>query len=395
MTPTHPTTKRLDVPRRAHVFGALALWLLLLPRADAEEVALALSRLTDASVDVRRSATEALGQQGAAASRAVPALIVCLKDTDVRVRANAAWALGKIIRPTDTIVPVLIETFQDDDWTVRHNAALSLTWVGAPAIPFLEKALADKRERVRLYAVSALHRIDSGKAGLVVAVLDGLLESESSEIRFITAQTVGAVGAPAAATIPKLIALLPDKNPLVSSNAIFALGAMGAAGKPAIPSLVKFLDPKQGTDVRIAATTALSRIGQDHELWIPALLQMFLPTTSESIPAAAVTALAKIGPPAIPHLLSALRDKDGGVRQFAAETVALIGPAAAPAVPELIGLLNDPGWQMRRTAANALGQIGVADENVLAALRTASTDSDETVRQGAKGALDKLARRKS
>ena len=66
----------------------------------------------------------------------------------------------------------------------------------------------------------------------------------------------------------------------------------------------------------------------------------------------------EIGPSAVPALIEALRDDDGGVRAGAAAALGEIGPAAAAAVPALTEALRDAKGEVRVRVAGALGEIG-------------------------------------
>jgi HEAT repeat protein len=63
--------------------------------------------LGDAEISVRVTAAMALGNMGAAAQEAVPALIRALKDQDSQVRNWAATALGSIGPAAESAVPAL------------------------------------------------------------------------------------------------------------------------------------------------------------------------------------------------------------------------------------------------------------------------------------------------
>jgi hypothetical protein len=81
-------------------------------------------RAKDAA-DRRRAAT-ALGELGAAASPAVPALAEALADEDATVRQAAAAALGRIGPEASAAAPVLTLALGDPDAGVREQAALAL-----------------------------------------------------------------------------------------------------------------------------------------------------------------------------------------------------------------------------------------------------------------------------
>jgi HEAT repeats len=96
--------------------------------------------------------------------------------------------------------------------------------------------------------------------------------------------------------------------------------------------------------------------------------------------------------PALPALLSALRDSDPGVRAWAAQDLGDIGAAAGMAVPRLRAMLHSPDAESRGTACNALGAIGLAARGALPDLRGALDDSSPEVRQAAGAAIARIDR---
>lgn len=94
------------------------------------------TRLLNAK-QVRQAAANALGQFGAKAKSAVPALIIALKDENQYVRLNAASALGRIVLEAKPAIPALLAALQDEKIEVRRNAASGL---GGIAGVFQDKA---------------------------------------------------------------------------------------------------------------------------------------------------------------------------------------------------------------------------------------------------------------
>ena len=73
----------------------------------------------------------------------------------------------------------------------------------------------------------------------------------------------------------------------------------------------------------------------------------------------------------------------------------MIGQPAAPAVPALLTCLKDARWEVRQNAAEALGNIGVTDDSTIGALQGLTTDPIETVRLSAQASLAKLTAAKT
>ena len=78
----------------------------------------------------RRKAAEALGQLGAGAYPAVPALIEALRDADAAVRRSAAQALSRMGPQADAAVPALTAALADPNQGVRQSAAHALAALG-------------------------------------------------------------------------------------------------------------------------------------------------------------------------------------------------------------------------------------------------------------------------
>lgn len=125
--------------------------------------------------------------------------------------------------------------------------------------------------------------------------------------------------------------------------------------------------------------------------------------------------LAALGPPAVPHLIAALKRDPPTVRACAALALGKIGDARAidpllkalredgPLVPFFAGMalvelrqpltepltamLQDPDWHARVLAAEMLGMLG--DERATGPLEQAANDPDERVRTAATEALQR------
>ena len=82
---------------------------------------------TDPQIKIK--ALKKLGEIGAAASHAVPRIILLLNDGSWKVRAWAARSLGYIGPLAEAAVPYLIRALDDKMATVRSDAALALGFI--------------------------------------------------------------------------------------------------------------------------------------------------------------------------------------------------------------------------------------------------------------------------
>jgi HEAT repeat protein len=85
------------------------------------------ARLRDERVDLRVTATRALGRLGMGES--IPGLMLALADGEWPVRAQAAHALGRL-RATPA-AELLSQRVTDPAWWVRHHAAYALANMGS------------------------------------------------------------------------------------------------------------------------------------------------------------------------------------------------------------------------------------------------------------------------
>jgi len=227
---------------------ALALvffWMGVVPRAmaqdAAEKIGKAIAQLENPSATGRLRATEALLRYAPDVHKAIPVLTKALEDSSREVRRNAAEVLGIMGPDAASAVPALIEAVRRRDYT--GNAQVMAAW-----------ALAQ-------------------------------------------------VGPTAKDAVPELAELLErHERPTARREAAMTLAAIGPDAMPALPVLKKALADGNGF-VRVAAATALCRVGQD---------------TS-----------------GIPLIVEALKDQAIVGTRVAADALATIGPAAKATVPDL------------------------------------------------------------
>jgi HEAT repeat protein len=281
-----------------------------------------LRRLSDDEWRVRRKAAEALGQAGAAAGEAVPALTRLLDDSSREVRAAAAESLGRMGPAAEAAVPALIRRLTTDpgeqisteaDWAkerlVQVHAADALKRVGAGAVPALIRSLADRpKERVvrTMDGMEPAWRQRPETQAIVSLLIQKLVDrGEKVRVRTDVAQVLGAIGPEARAAVSALIRLLAD---------------------PA-----DFL-PGGGEFLQEEVKAALDRVD---------------PSWPRSDAARAIVAT----------LIQRLEDPDRDVSDVAARVLGRLGPAAEAAVPALTRLLTNEDELVRNTAEQALTRI--------------------------------------
>jgi hypothetical protein len=146
--------------------------------------------------------------------------------------------------------------------TVAKDALVS---IGAPAVPFLIKALRYERKELHAKAARIIELI--GKPA--IPSLIGCLKDDDFYIRDIAAELLGRIGDPQAAE--PLKKLLNDNNQKVRDTTKLALGRIG--DKDSLDDLIKILkDKSNDIDIRCAAIMGIAKIGDKKT--VPSLLNI-------------------------------------------------------------------------------------------------------------------------
>jgi HEAT repeat protein len=156
--------------------------------------------LADASETVRHDAADALSHVEMGRDDLRP-LVAALGSRDAYVRAFAAWTLGNMGAAAGEAVPALAARVDDPDIDVVVSAALARIGPGAPAaVPALVAALKEKDAGRRWRAARTLGRIGPG-AGEAVPALVAALRDPNEGVRRHAARALGRI-APATGPAP-------------------------------------------------------------------------------------------------------------------------------------------------------------------------------------------------
>jgi HEAT repeat protein len=239
-------------------------------------------------------------------------------------------------------------------------------------------AASDLDADVRFQALTALTRlVAAGPAVLEVA--REKIDDEDPEVVGVAAELLAALGDTASAR--RLVERLPELPKEARRSVLFAAASLGAQGL--VPDL---LAETGKLPYALRACEALGRTGDASAVEpLAALMGRFF--THRFIKVAAAAALASLGDErgsrALGKYLGARR-RD--MRGFAMEQVGLLKLTAHRGA--LIGVLADARDYHSDTAAIALGALG--DEACAEALRSATGDPRQEVRQEAIAALSRL-----
>ena len=194
-----------------------------------DSVAGLIKQLQDDKLEVRLQAADALANLGPDAKEAIPALTAALKgDKEAKVRAYAAFALKKMGAEAKEAVPALTDALKDKDEEVRSVAADALGQLGADAksaVPALAEALKDPDSGP--HAAQALGRIGPDAKDALPALTAAL---QDSAVRPFAAQTIGSSARPACRLLTKALEDKDDDVRLYAVLALRLVGPDADSG---------------------------------------------------------------------------------------------------------------------------------------------------------------------
>ncbi|MHC4664206.1 MAG: HEAT repeat domain-containing protein [Planctomycetota bacterium] len=315
----------------------------------------------------------------------------------------AACALGKL-GDLGAFEPLRAALINDDSTAVRMYSARALADLGdGRAVPVLIKRLTDEKDS-RVYrfvcyslgtlkaadAVTALSKaLDSGVTAAATALgqiadasafpaLKRGLYSDTELVSLEAAKALASFEDQAARDI--LLEAAKDKNWNASKSSAVVLGEKKDSA--AVTPLCESLSKSDSIEVRIAAVQALGKIGDAKAEG--SIITALTSDSSQKVRAMAAWSLGELGKTGyVSNLTAALGDDSAMVREAA--RVALAENFAAAAVPALSEILKSDSATLRVEVVNTLARIATPESK--AALETAASDSDESVRDAAKTAL--------
>jgi HEAT repeat protein len=441
------TLQNPDAKVRKSAITALLPLLRSLTEEAAPEVISAISNtLQDTDSDIRVNAMFALERLGA--SIAIPQFVQLLDDTDPKIRSSAISALGRL-----NAVEVL-QGLEDPDSDVRNSAILALAGLSPETLDTTAKisrllnVLHDPNAKIRKSVITTLGQlVTEAAAPEVISAVSPILQDPDRDVR------ISAISALARLDAVEVIQGLEDRDPNVRSSAVLALvrlspeildttaktscllnalhdpdaivgsSVITASERIEITQALQILDPAldhPDANIRKSVISSLERRNTTETI-LCLLKAMEDPITGKNAVAAlkrskllpaipnliqalehsqphvrqnAVNLLKDLdSPEVIPALLSVLSDRDHGVANQAAFTLAKHGYIEA--APRLIAILESSNsyirHHLRRDAAEALGNLGCTE--ALPGLIGAVTDHQETYLQTTAAiALGKLGR---
>jgi len=283
-------------------------------------VPLLIRALRDDNRHVRNSARWVLRNHSRLAMAALPEVIGLLEEADPVVRASAALTLRELEKETERALANLRRNLDHDDLCVRLEAAIAVAEVEpdrSELVPILADGIDCEEHDLRAAAIEALRRAGRNAKVVLPKIIEGLDNSwERSKLMGILEE----LGPDAAAAMPRLFEMM--KDPEAGGGVPFALGKIGPK---AIPPLMEAIRDRDLL-IRSRAIRALGCMGDVAGQFVPMFIG-FLRARSPALRIAAVDALGRVGPKAmsaLPALKDASKDRDIAVRIDAQRAVGQI-----------------------------------------------------------------------
>jgi HEAT repeat protein len=183
-----------------------------------EELAKARGELASPDAAARRIAVMALIHSDLSAAL-FPELRAALKDGDAEVRSTAATAVGNLGAKAEPAVPALVAQLEKDSAKeARETAARALGRIGqavpvnrAAVKPLTRAAAEDSDPVTRTVALGALAMMGEDVPGQVTA-LRRFLHHEEPLVRMKAAHALGMIGTAAKAASPEIVAVLEKET---------------------------------------------------------------------------------------------------------------------------------------------------------------------------------------
>jgi hypothetical protein len=183
-------------------------------------------------------------------------------------------------------VPHLMRGLQDrnaDVWLIslrELGAFPSSRKYADQIVAALISGLANSKATVRVYAAMALEDWQPQSHAAIPALIGALSDTDRDRrspyvaVRAMAARTLGNFGSKAELAVPKLVSLLHDGNPGVSSSAAIALWQIQRRTTDTVPVLISIIQSRPVGIDNISCIRALGEMGSSARAAIPTLREL-------------------------------------------------------------------------------------------------------------------------
>jgi HEAT repeat protein len=338
----------------------------------------------------RHTAASVLGGLARPGNGVVPALITALKDSDPGFTGAVVEALGRVGPEDPEVVPAVIAAFERG----LKSLGASRSEVARPRQPFRNVPPPEFEWRMFCsQSLAALEKLARPDNGVIPALLAGLKDSEAGfDTEILNA--LGRIGAITPEVVPGIVNVMEQS---AIPAAFEALGRIGPSASPAVPHLLRLLQPlaEQPQPEEPAAVSpspqlpnlAPSSASASWHMEFRARMQRRALLARFSLP---LETLGRIGPAAreaLPLLERIIQVQTNLWRHEALMARWQIDRDTQSALPGLLEGMPQLDREMRLRVVRFFQQMGIAGlTGLIAALR----DTDHEVRNNAVRALGDL-----
>ncbi len=319
-----------------------------------------------------------LGELGEAAAACIPEIAAFWADENMN--SDRVDPIFFAIAPD--AVPALLTQLERREPQIRDNAARLLGNFGPAAVEPLIRTVRRKDGDTQRAAVEAL-RMQGPAALTALPVLRPLLKHDDMNLRFSAALAVRSIDKQTKDALPIVLHALRHLEPVDRLRAVQELREMGTAAEGAAPVLAKALTDDDDR-VRYCVVQALTAV-PDGKRTLPALIRMLHEDEDQGVRARVAQSLGIIPMDAadaktvIIHLAAALKDRNGGVNNFAMGALESLSDKGLPSAQALIDVLDDSNiggnaWNLlKKHGAAAVPHLRTAMAHPRAAVRIRAT----------------------
>ncbi len=224
--------------------------------------------LDDPDTDVRRKAVYAVGRVGVKNEAAFNRVIDALSDKDPSVKETALEVLSKMEAPPKSALPALTRLAKGPDFEVRAEAFKVLFKMKADAIPAFKELLRDAEFEQFAHLAESLGDHAKEMKPLLPDFEARFLGLNHAGQRTMLVSLISRCGEDGAKVLARLFDTKEGEF-FGRTSLAQTLGGMGPEARPAVPTLVKHLDPE--TPLRPVILQVLGEIGPAAKEAIPAV----------------------------------------------------------------------------------------------------------------------------
>lgn len=225
-----------------------------------------MSAAKDQDDTVRVMSVRGLGRVGPMAKDAVPVLIPILQGKDKQLRNEATVTVGNIGAGAAAAAPALLEqVYNPDDLDSEITAAITLGRIGPAILPLLETEIKTHPHHILRIL---WYFIPEGAPVVIEA-----MRMQNKGVRKKAIEMISSFGPAAEPAVPLLADALKDPDKTIRVFAVYALERLGPLARTAVPALTSALNDKD-SQIRCSAALSLGVIGQPAKSAVPDLLRL-------------------------------------------------------------------------------------------------------------------------